>query len=249
MRIGVEVELHCQDCYKDSYYIKDSSNLDFNIFKESRFLKDIGVKMSEEYYSSTAEFNFLPFEHNDTNWQQVNSWLQAKIKRYNLSLSYCWPAFVWTHIHFFDNSMPNMRMPKKDKLLKSTLRFISENLDCLEKNSLLRLLTSQHLWAYYDDKNLNNEWYRKVDRLWYDVHYYSQSSRRPKYQPVYTSPSTTWGKNKSLEIRLFPNEYLFNGVLKEFLDKVEDWSIYELEPLEVLEFVDIVHNKIQSPRD
>ena len=241
MKIWIEVELHSNNL--NQYSICEREWLRFDVFKD--LTPEIWIKMSEEYYNETIEYNFTPFNHNKELLLDVANYLDWQIKKYNLELSNHRPAYVWMHIHIFDKS--KLRI-SKSKLLLKLLSFLAENLDWLDYNSKIRLINAHQLWTYWSHRN-HHEWKNAISNFWLDTYCYNDYSRKLKYAPIISSPATRRGKPASLEIRLLPNEFLFNGKRLELLDEIQTKKIYEREDMTFTEFAKAVYNNINWIRN
>jgi len=232
MRIGIETELTSYDY--NQYDIADMSWLKFNTFKP--MTSEIGVKMSEEYYNTTIEYNFTPFELNEWKIWDVKKYLTDQINTHSLSLNSEAPSFVGTHIHIFDSPMISLNKPR---LLRRVMSYILDNLDWLAYDSKMRLMSWHQLWAYWSHKN-SHKWVSAINKYWIMASYYESNSNKRKYAPIISSPASPTWKEKSLEIRLIPNEFLFNGKLFELLKEIENWEIYKRRPVQVDKFVETI---------
>jgi hypothetical protein len=229
MLIWIETELSSQR--RSQYDICANEWLNFRVFKN--VTPELWVKMSEEYYNSTIEYNFTPFNLSKNRIWTVKEYLKWQIEKYSLSLNSPQPSFVWTHIHIFEEKLLNLNKPK---LLWCILSYILENLDDLEEKSKMRLLTWHQLWTYWSNKN-EHIWKKEMVRYWLDTFYYEHNSDKRKYSPIITSPKSRTGKPKSIEIRIIPNEFVFNGKLYKLLREIKTGEIYNREKVEVSDFL------------
>jgi len=223
MKVWIEVELHSNG---ESFYdIKDCLWLSFNSFNEE------WIKMSEEYYRSTIEFNFMPIGLDKKEFNRISDYLKDKRERFNLKLNWGRPQFTWTHLHLFETSSF-----RRNRLLKWVLSFIKDNFDGLSKGSKERLLLAHQLWGFYDHKVTNGEWINIIRGNGFNITNYSLSYDKPKYSPVIKSPAIEGWKPLSTEIRCIPNEYIFNGKAYELCREIENGELYRREPLEAIDF-------------
>ena len=238
MRVWIEVELN--STWPTMYDVAENSNLNFTEFRQKDWLWDIGVKLSEEYYSSTIEYNFTPFEHSKKNFDRVSDYLDEEIEIHDLEISGDRPAFVWTHIHIFDEDKLRLSKPR---LLAGVLWFIAENIDCLSRDSLKRLLLWHQLWWNWSWEN-NHKWKHMLTDFRYQPDYYSSSESRPKYNPIISSRATPAGKPQSLEIRLIPNEFMFNWKALELINLIDNRELYKNYKMKVTDFLLLVWSKL-----
>ena len=234
MKIWIEVELN--STWLNQYSICEREDLRFDIFKD--LTPEIWIKMSEEYYNETIEYNFTPFHYNENLLWDVKKYLEWQIKKYELHLSNGWPAFVWMHIHFFDETMLNV---DKKILLWKLLSFLADNLDWLQKYSVIRLIKAHQLWTYWSHHN-RHIWKKTMENYYLDTYCYNDYRNKMKYSPIINSPATNMWKPPSLEIRLLPNEFLFNWKLLELLDEINSWKIYERKSLTFPKFMEKIAN-------
>lgn len=227
LKIWLETELYWGGV--DFPEVAENSWLSLDKFKTKNWIK---VKLSEEYYSNTIEYNFGITDEEEEFDKQVQ-YLEKEKNKYDLALNSSWPQFVGTHIHLFDDKFIK-RWYNKDKLLLSILWFILKNKDCLSNLSINRLVSWHQLWSHYSYKR-DNDWYRLVWSF-NRIYYYENSSSKPKYQPIIKSKATDAGKPTSLELRLIPNEYVFNWKLKELLGLIESEEIFEYKIDDYLDF-------------
>lgn len=230
MRIGIETELNSYNL--NQYQIQEQNWLSFRTFED--MTPEVWVKMSEEYYSSTIEYNFTPFDLSKRVLWTVTGYLEEQIERFNLQINWDSPAYVWTHIHIFEEGMVSLNKPR---LLKVLLSFILDNLDWVNDSSKARLFSAHQIWSYWSHRN-DHSWYKKLEEFGVRPSYYSSAEDRPKYWPIIISPETNRGKPKSLEIRIIPNEYMFDWTIYKLLKEIKDWTIYNREPVEVAEFTE-----------
>lgn len=225
MKIWIEVEFKSHTL--SSYGIKKGMWLDYEEFKDWEWLGDIKVKMSEEYYSSTIEFNFSIFEYSPERMERVRHFLNEVKNRYNLHISNNWGVdFVGTHIHFFDENFINKN---KNILLQKVLAYTARNLDGLNVSSYLRLAFAHQLWAHYsiNHQHFWKEWCNNVNR---EVLYSSSLTKKPKYSPIISSPATIKGKPRSLEIRIIPNEFIFDNRIDNLLSYITSRTTERITP-------------------
>ena len=186
------------------------------------------IKYSLEYYPETFELNFKPFNINNIKAIQKYKHYAGEVKsKYSLSLFNRWPAFVWTHIHIFNPLLFNNR----SEILKITMAFILDNIKFLSKNDILRLLLAHQLWAYHDKLN-NDVWRNFIINSWLPASSVWRDKR--KYQPIlFSRENIDTGKPKSIEIRIVPNTFFFNGLMEKLvltvLDKVNNKNIPEID--------------------
>jgi len=236
MKIWIETELHSNDL---SYYdIAMEEHLNLTTFIET---ENVNVKMSEEYYSHTIEYNFYPEKYTKKLINNVKNYLQTQIEKYDLKLNFSNPAFVWTHIHFFDKTF--IEEINKNALLKRVLSFIIDHLDGLEKHSLYRLILAHQLWGNYSF-NHSHRWKEKLKEYWLSPTYYDICRNKRKYNPIIFSPGRRNGKAQSIEIRIVPNEYIFNGNLNKMLKEIKSWDIYNRKPKTLEDLIDVVAKKL-----
>lgn len=219
MKIWIEVELYSL-CY-DYYDIASKEELSFTEFKT---YNNLWIKMSKEYYTWTIEYNFYPFDYTEWLINETKDYLNKQINRYSLFINNSSPAFVGTHIHFFDKKL----MPKK-KLLNWVLSFILENKEFISKQWLFRLICAHQLWAYWNIKN-NRIWEKLFTELYYKP--ILLDTNKPKYVPIFSSKATLEWKPKSLEIRCIPNDFIFNWKLIDLLDEIETKDIFKRDFIE-----------------
>lgn len=235
MLVGIEVELHSNEL--SHHTICSNEELSFSEFKDIDWL---WVKMSEEYYGSTIEYNFTPFNLSKNKIRDVKHYLDWQVNRYSLSYNSEWPSYVGTHVHIFDEDMLSINKPR---LLECILSFILDNIDDLYLDSKHRISLGHQLWTYWSHSN-DHSWYNKVSEYWLRVDYYENNSRRKKYSPIIVSPESNTGKPKSLEIRIIPNEFLFNWKLHKLLREIKTWKIYNRSRVNVCHFIEEVLNDI-----
>ena len=238
MIIWIEVELHSNNYSAD--YIANKEWLNFKTFT---YLKDmkIWVKLSREYYNSTIEYNFTPFENTLENFNVVKEFLEWQINRYDLKLNnHWWPNYVWTHMHIFDENKINMRL---QPLLEWVAWFISENISNIERQSIYRLLFAHQLWGNYSWKN-NHIWKEFLNRNWKSPEIYDNTRNKWKYNPIiYSKMNEESGKPKSLEIRIIPNDFIFNLKIYELLSLIEHKSLSSKKK-DIMEFYSVLYNKL-----
>ena len=223
MKVWIEVELHSN---KRSYSdIASHLWLSFNSFNEE------WIKMSEEYYRSTIEFNFMPIGLDKKEFDRIADYLKEKREYFNLKLNWDRPQFTWTHLHLFETSSF-----RKNRLLKWVLSFIKDNFDGLSWGSKERLLLAHQLWGFYDHNQLSGEWANLVRVNWFNLTNYSLCYAKPKYSPVIKSLAIEGWKPLSTEIRCIPNEYIFNGKAYELCKEIENGELYKRKPLEAKDF-------------
>ncbi len=236
MKIWIEVELH-SECYS-CYDIADRSWLSFSEFRPMIFNDwreiDVKVKMSEEYYSDTIEYNFTPFNINKKICEDVSDWLKEQMEKYSLKLSKWNPKFCWTHVHIFDKKHLDI---DHDTIFWKLLSKLKWDLPSFEKHSVERLMKAHQLWTYWCH-NHDNAWHKKLSKYNYKPKYYDYHRDKVKYSPVYDSPKSRTGKPKSLEIRFLPNEYVFNGEIYNIFKGIEDGSFFDIEPISCSDFIE-----------
>lgn len=225
MKIWIEVELHSSGASSNT--IREISWLSYNEFRPM-VMKDgtthkIGVKMSEEYYPDTIEYNFTPFDVTIENFSIVKEWLEEQKEIHGLSISAWNPKFCWTHIHIFDKDKLSL---SKSELLTRMLYILAEDLDGFQTYSVERIMRSHQLWTYWCHSN-NNKWYSALWKYGYRPNYYQYHENTVKYQPIYDSPKSNKWKPKSLEIRIIPNEYIFNMKAFDIMKSIEDGSFFK----------------------
>ena len=228
MRIWVEVELRSHDL--DQYEVMNNNGLSFHEFSS---IWTVGVKMSEEYYRHTIEYNFTPFIHSNNLMRDVTNFLGEEMDKHSLSLNCEWPAYVWTHIHIFEEDMLSLNKPR---LLKVILSFIQDNMGDLSFDSKMRLLNGHQLWTYWSHNN-DHKWINILHKYWLNPEFYDHNSNKKKYSPIISSRATRTGKPKSVEIRIVPNEFLFNWKLNQMLDEIKSGAIYERDKVDVDVFI------------
>lgn len=226
MIIWLEVELHSSryDVYDIS--LKEWLYLDRFVTKD--WLK---VKMSKDYYRSTIEYNFEPKQLSETYFQKVTDFLQKQVKKYGLKIKCNWPGYVWTHVHIFDIKY---RKVWTHKVLSTVMQGLDPMYNKLYKQDKLRLVTSHQLWGNYVYEHYWNEYQDLLYDHWLKMHYPELSHNRPKYNPVIISNRSNKGKPRSIEIRIIPNQILFNGWLYKILDTINKWEYANIKPCEIL---------------
>lgn len=225
MKIGIEVELN--GCWNTYNQIADNEKLSFTSFKE---IWNLWVKMSPEYYPETIEYNFYPFDYTEWLIEEVTKYLDWQINKYEFKINWYQPAFVWTHIHFFDKK----RMPKK-RLLNWVMSFILENIDKISKDWLYRLIKWHQLWGYWSHRN-SHIWRDTICNREFHPEIYDWTSSKNKYSPVFSSRATPEWKPASLEIRIIPNDFFFNWTIIDFLDEIETKEIFKREEVNPVDF-------------
>ena len=237
MIIGIEVELHSDNYSADD--IAKNEWLNFNTFTYLKWMS-IWVKLSREYYSSTIEYNFTPFENNLEKFKEVKEFLELQINKYNLYKHCSWPSYVWTHIHIFDEDRINMRIKN---LLEWVSWFLIENISLIDKKGIQRLLFAHQLWGHYSWKN-NHIWRQFLNDKWRRPEIYDNTREKPKYSPIINSLANadTW-KPKSLEIRIIPNEFIFNLRAYELINLIDKKNISKYKK-DVLELYNVLYNTL-----
>ena len=215
MLIGIEIELHSER--KTIYDIAKAEWLNFQTFKMKDWLK---VKMSVEYYPNTIEYNFEPKMFSWKYIKQVAEFMQKQIDKYGLRLYAKSPSFVWTHIHIFDLKY---RKLKGTELLETTMSEIDKVFDWLHSQSKKRLALSHQLWWNYIYNNFNKYTEVAAD-YWWSMTYQSMTATRVKCNPYIVSNRSNKWKPRSVEIRIIPNEFLFNNKLILLLAKINKWD-------------------------
>ncbi len=212
--------MHCPGA--PSHYIAEEDNLSYTEFKLIPW-QSIWAKMSEEYYENTIEYNFSIFENRKENFDVAVEFLKEKRKKWNMKIDNKRPAFVGTHIHIFDE-----RFIRKNraKMLEWVLAFIVDNMWCLSTLALERVLQAHQLWGCWSHRN-NHLWVNFMSDRGLRVDHYEQSEQRPKYMPIIKSPATERGKPLSLEIRIIPNEFMFNWLAHKLMSLIENDEINE----------------------
>lgn len=216
-QVWYEVELDSQHYWEAE--IAHELWLSFDSFNKIKG-HNLMIKMSREYYHSTIEFNFIkePFSVNLHN--KTKKFINAVMKKYDLTVYGNSPSFVWTHIHFFRSWLNN---ESTDTILKIVLWFIIENINDLHKQSVERIVCSHQLWWNYA------HWNKMISdilgaELGKSFAYPEQSRNRPKYRPVIHSPrSTTW-KLRSTEVRMIPTEFILNDKVLEMIERLKVWG-------------------------
>lgn len=243
MQIWIEVELHSRQWY-DSDYICRQEWFNYSTFTTIDKKTWIWVKLSKEYYNTTIEYNFTPIENKKENYEVIKNFLNNQIEKYNLVINNSWPAFVWTHVHIFDEDKLNMRL---SLLLKWVLFFLKENLTLVNEKGQKRLLLAHQLWWNFSHKN-NHCWKQFLNERWINPSIYSDTSWKPKYNPVIFSlaNSSTW-KPKSIEIRVLPNEFIFNWKILELMTLIDNKK-YLNNKLEVIDFYNYIYKSIYWDR-
>jgi len=225
MKIWIEVELNWVGY--EYYTIAEEENLSLEKFKD---IWNLWVKLSQEYYNTTIEYNFFPFDNSDDMVNEVVEYLKNQKEKYGFEINGQSPAFVWTHIHFFDKlSMP------KDKLLSWVMSFIIENIDTISELWLLRLIKWHQIWWYWSH-NHNHLWIETLKRRWYYLDIYQNTRDKNKYVPVFISWETSQWKPKSLELRIVPNDFVFNWKLIDLLKEIENKDIFRRELVSPIDF-------------
>lgn len=234
MRVGIEIELHSNGY--DCDYIAQKEWLNFETFVNIKWT-DVWVKLSREYYTTTIEYNFTPFEVDEVKFLVIKDFIEKQIKKYNLEISVCWPAYVWTHIHIFDDNLHSARL---SPFLNRTMWFIVNNLEWLNINSVDRLFRAHQLWGNYSHRNKHN-WLNFLKSIGHSPYIYNNCKDKPKYNPVIHSPAVEWWKPKSLEIRIIPNEYILNMKAYELMKWFKDKSLKNTTSTQ--EFVNIMSDR------
>jgi len=225
MKIWIEVELNWW--WYNYIEISRLSNLSFDIFKN---IWNLSIKMSREYYDNTIEYNFYPFEYTKDLVKEVSVYLENQINKYQFDINWYSPAFVWTHIHFFWDK----RISKK-KLLLWTMSFIIENIDSISDLWLYRLIKWHQIWGYWSHRN-NHIWRNILNSRWYWVDIYKDTADKNKYVPVFNSRATPQWKPKSVELRIIPNDFLFNWKINDLLDEINNWKIFKRDNISYADF-------------
>jgi hypothetical protein len=238
MRIWIEVELNSFKWLNESEIAQDNW-FSFNSFERYDWLS-IPIKMSNEYYQSTIEYNFFPFNPKDNYnlFWEIKDFLGHQMAEYWLGINWMSPAFTGTHIHIFNKYIP------KKKLLLWTINFIADNIDKISNVSLVRLLFAHQLWGNYSYKN-NDEWFNFIRDYWtLDVNYRNLRSKT-KYNPVINSRAIDWWKPKSIEVRIIPNEFMIDWTINEYISQLESWELFNNNKItRVYDFYCILINKI-----
>lgn len=239
MRIGIEVELHSDNYSAD--YIAEQEWLNFNEFTFIPWM-EIWVKLSREYYASTIEYNFTPFENSLKAFKEIRTFLEWQISKYWLYKHCSSPAYVWTHIHIFDEDKINMRIPN---LLEWVSWFIIDNINSIDRKWLMRLLFAHQLWGNYSWRH-NHIWKEFLNNRWHWPSIYDNTRDKPKYNPIIFSLENinTW-KPKSLEIRLIPNEFMFDLKAYELMDLIDKRKLSKNKK-DINDLFDVLYNKIFS---
>lgn len=225
MKIWIEVELNWWDI--EFTQVLDEENLSLSSFKK---IWDLEVKLSEEYYKTTIEYNFFPFDFTDKKMDSVKNYLSEQINKYAFTINWDSPAFVWTHIHFFDRVRMN-----KWKLLNWVMSFILENIESISEGWLDRLIRAHQIWGFYSHRNWHF-WANALNSKWFRYTNYDNSSNRNKYVPIFHSRATENWKPVSLEIRCIPNDFIFNWKIKDLLKEIEDRTILWREEVDKTDF-------------
>lgn len=216
MVIWLETELHSNVVSADT--IAKEEWLNFNSFTFLKWIS-VWVKLSREYYSSTIEYNFTPFQNSLETFKEIKTFLEWQIKKYNLYKHSNWPSYVWTHIHIFDVDRINMKI---EPLLKWVSWFIINNISSIDKKWIQRLLFAHQLWGNYSWKN-NHIWRNFLNDKWKCPDIYNNTKDKPKYNPIiYSIVNQETGKPKSLEIRLIPNEFVFDLKIFELIKLIKN---------------------------
>jgi len=237
MKIWIEVELHSDWYNSDNILYKEGLSYEKFALIEGT---DIWVKLSREYYSSTIEYNFTPFENNEENFWVVVKYLNDQIAKYGLVMNDRDPRYVWTHIHIFTKEYFSLSY---DTLLKVTLQYIMDNLDSLSDKSITRLAKAHQLWTYWSHSNWW-EWYKAFKKYWIRPQYYAHHCDTKKYSPIFSSRATKAGKPRSLEIRCIPNEFIFNWMAYKMMKEIEAGTFLNRGKLKVWTFVDKCFDKL-----
>ena len=237
MKIWIEVELNWWEVKFTE--VLEWEELSLSSFKD---IWDLWVKLSEEYYDNTIEYNFYPLDYSEKKLDDVKKYLEKQKDKYWFSINGHSPAFVWTHIHFFDR----VRMPK-GRLLNWVMSFILENIESISNQWLERLIKAHQIWGFYSHRNWHFWANTLIDR-WYHYVNYESSARKNKYVPIFHSRATESGKPVSLEIRCIPNDFIFNWKIKDLLKEIEDKSILEREEVDKVDFFNKLIDKHSSFR-
>lgn len=243
-QLGYEIELNWPRNI-DERIAKDLW-INFNKFTDIPQCKWIWVKLSEEYYPETTEFNFYKCNDNKTNNAKIVNFVNNMINKYRLTIWGKDPSFVWYHIHIFRCNL--LSIPTiTDDALKITLQYIIDNISIISKPSLYRIIKAHQIWWYYTIHK--NKKIREILQweLWKDFNYLSSASSKRKYQPVILSPKSRLGKLKTLEIRILPTEFLLQNKTQEIIDllykrKIPSASVDELY-LQIVKHYKKFHHK------
>lgn len=216
MLIWIEIELHSNDY---TYYdIAQSEWLNFTDFKTKNWLK---IKMSEEHYPHTIEYNFEPKEFTNKYIDKVVNFINLQIQKYSLRINWNQPAYVWTHIHIFDLKYRKIWV---DAMLQTTMSFIDKKYRWLDPRAKERLFLSHQLWRNYS----YTRWDEYLDTLsehWRDMSFTDYNQNDKKYNPCIISNRSNKGKPRSIEIRIIPNEIMLNWEIKELLQNIKDFNL------------------------
>lgn len=215
MLIGLEVELRSPNI--NIYDLTKREWLRFDKFIMKSWLN---VKMSVEYYKRTIEYNFEPQQLTKEYLKKVKLFIEDQMDRYNLSIYGKSPKYVWVHVHIFDLKY---RKLKWDEILKTSIGFINDEFDSLWKNSQERLTLSHHLWWNYVHR-FYPSFHTHAAQYWRCMAFTWIWANKPKYNPILVSNRSNKWKPRSVEIRLIPNEYLFNDNLYNLLNKIKKWE-------------------------
>jgi len=237
MKIWIEVELHSDSYHSDSILAEEWLSYEkFSLIEWT----DIWVKLSREYYGSTIEYNFTPFDVNEDNFNIVVKYLNDQIRKFGLVMNDRDPRYVGTHIHIFTKEYFSLSY---DALLKSTLWYILDNADWLSDASITRLAKAHQLWTYWSHINWW-EWFKTLKKYWIRPQYYDHHCDTKKYSPIFASRATKAGKPKSLEIRCIPNEFIFNWKAYEMMKEIEAWTFLNRRKIKVWTFVNKCFKKL-----
>jgi len=212
MLIWLEVELRSSNLR--IHDIAKREGLNFESFVMKSWLN---VKMSVEYYQRTIEYNFEPQPLSKVYLNKVKAFIEWQMIKYQLEICGISPKYVWTHVHIFDIKY---RKLKWDEILKTSMWFINNEFDSLQLNSRRRLALSHHLWWNYV-YNEYQEYYWYAEREWLSMALTWIAANKKKYNPILISRRSNKWKPRSVEIRIIPNEFLFNNKLYELLSKIK----------------------------
>jgi hypothetical protein len=162
--------------------------------------------------------------------EKVKVFIEKQMNKHNLVITTRWPGYVWTHVHLFDLKF---RKLKSNEILETTMSFINNNLYCLKMDSKRRIALSHQLWWNYVHYNFND--YHSICRNnWVQMLYPWIGIDKPKYNPYIISDRSIKWKPRSVEIRIIPNEFLFNWKLYKLLKKISDLDFDNIDINEIL---------------
>lgn len=245
MRIGIECELHSsRNDILSVVAVKEK--LDTCNFSKVKWYS-FDVMLSKEYYPTTIEYNFSILENNKSNIDEVGKYLNEQISKYSLELYSSAPSYVWTHVHIFDEDRLNSRISNLLFWICEYYISIIDEFKKLDVKSLERLILGHQLWWNFSRKH-NHIWRDLLSDKWFSPCIYWDTKSKPKYNPIIFSPASERWKPTSLEIRIIPNEFIFDGNLTKLLSLVEKRKLPKWDLNSFTKFTALILDEIRSRR-